>query len=133
MSRSRLALVALIVLVVVFLGGLFLGRSGRGELEQARTQAELQNELNRARVSMLHARLEIVNSNFGQASQHLNAAREPLQSLQDRLNAMGRNADAGHVATALSAAAEAQTLALALNRDADSRIATALDALNGVQ
>jgi hypothetical protein len=132
-KNSRLSLVALVVIVVAFLGGLFLGRSGRSELERAKTQAELQTELNRARVSMLHARLEIVSSNFGQASQQLDAARAPLEALRDQLNAMGRNPDAGRVTAALNAAAEAQTLSLALNRDADGKINEALLALDGIQ
>jgi hypothetical protein len=133
MNRSRLALVALVVLIAAFLGGLFMGRSGRGETEQARAQAELQVALNQARVSMLHARLEIVSSNFGQASQQLNAARVPLESARDRLNAANRAAEAGRVGMALTAASEAQTLALALNRDADSRISDALRALDGIE
>lgn len=132
-NQSRLSLVALVVVVVAFLGGLFLGRSGRSDLEQAKTQAELQSELNQARVSMLHARLEIVSSNFGEASQQLDAARAPLEALRDQLNAIGRNADAGHVTTALNIAAEAQTLSLALNRDADGKISEALRTLDSIQ
>lgn len=133
MNRSRLALVALVVVVVAFLGGLFLGRSGRGETEQARTQAELQVAINRARVSMLHARLEIVSSNFGQASQQLDAARGPLESARDRLNAANRADEAGRVSAALTAAAEAQTMSLALDRNADAKINDALRALDGIE
>lgn len=133
MNRSRLALVALVVVVVAFLGGLFLGRSGRSELETARTRAELGVELYKARVAMLHARLEIISSNFGQASQQLDAARAPLEAARDRLNAANRAADAGRVSQALTAATEAQQLSLALNRDADGKIAEALRTLDGLQ
>lgn len=133
MNRSRLALVALVVVVVAFLGGLFLGRSGRSELETARNHAELGVELYKARVAMLHARLEIISSNFGQASQQLDAARAPLEASRDRLNAANRAADAGRVSQALTAATEAQQLSLALNRDADGKIAEALRALDGLQ
>lgn len=133
MNRSRLALVALVVVVVAFLGGLFLGRSGRSEIETARNHAELGVELHKARVAMLHARLEIISSNFGQASQQLDAARAPLEASRDRLNAANRAADAGRVSQALTAATEAQQLSLALNRDADGKIAEALRALDGLQ
>ncbi len=133
MNRSRLALVALVVVVVAFLGGLFLGRSGRSEMETARNHAELGVELYTARVAMLHARLEIISSNFGQASQQLDAARAPLEAARDRLNAANRAAEAGRVSGALTAATEAQQLSLALNRDADGKISEALSALDGIQ
>lgn len=133
MNRNRLALVALIVVVVAFLGGLFMGRSGRAETEAARAQAELGVDLYRARTAMLHARLEIISSNFGQASQQLDAARAPLEAARDRLNAANRAPDAGRVSQALTAATEAQQLSLALNRDADGKISDALRALDGLQ
>lgn len=133
MTQSRIGLVALVLMIVAFLGGLFMGRSGRAETEKARTQAELQVDLNRARVAMLHGRLEIVSSNFGQASQQFDAARAPLEAARDRLNAANRSAEAGRIDAALVAASEAQKLALALNRDADGKVAEALRMLEGIQ
>ncbi|MDQ3069164.1 MAG: hypothetical protein M3R55_05485 [Acidobacteriota bacterium] len=133
MTQSRLGLVALVLVIVAFLGGLFMGRSGRAETDKARTQAELQVDLNRARVAMLHGRLEIVSSNFGQASQQFDAARAPLEAARDRLNAANRSAEAGRIDAALVAASEAQKLALALNREADAKVAEALRLLDGIQ
>ena len=54
------------VVVVAFLGGLFLGRSGRSEIETARNHAELGVELHKARVEKTkedaHAKVEELKS-----------------------------------------------------------------------
>ncbi|MEX2270928.1 MAG: hypothetical protein WD690_05630 [Vicinamibacterales bacterium] len=132
MNRNRLALIALIVVVVAFLGGLLLGRSGRPAVEQARDQAELQLDLERARVSILHGRLELFGSNFGNASQQFDRARAPLAAARDRLNAIGRTSEAGQIDRALNAITEAQQLSLAQDRQADAKATEALRELENL-
>ena len=132
MNRSRIALIAIVVVAGFFLGGILLGRAGRGTLQQAHTQAELALDLERARVSILHGRLELFGSNFGSASQQFDRARGPLQSAHARLNAADRAADAGRVQAALTAITEAQQLALALNREADAKATEALSGLDAI-
>lgn len=132
MTKSRIALLAVVIVAGALLGGLLLGRSGRGELETARSTAELQLDIERARVSILHGRLELVGSNFGNASQQFDRARTPLQSAQQRLTAANRDADAAKVSAALAAIAEAQQLALALKQEADAKANEALTGLDGI-
>jgi hypothetical protein len=133
MNKSRLALIALVIVVVAFLGGLLLGRSGRTELVQARDQAELRLDIERARVSLLHGRLELFGSNFGNASQQFDRARGPLTAARDRLNGSGRSAEAAQVDRAVALLTEAQQLSLALNQEADVKAGQALQALDGIQ
>lgn len=133
MNRSRIALLAVVIVAVALLGGLLLGRSGRGEMEQARRAAELGLDIERARVSILHGRLELFGSNFGAASQQFDRARAPLQSAHERLTAVNRDADAAHVAAALTAITEAQQLALGLKQEADLKASEALKGLDAIQ
>jgi hypothetical protein len=132
MNRSRIALIAIVAVAGSLLGGIMLGRAGRGMLEQSHTQAELALDLERARVSILHGRLELFGSNFGSASQQFDRARGPLQSAHSRLNAADRADDAARVQAALTAITEAQQLALALNRDADAKATEALRGLDAI-
>ena len=132
MNRSRIALIAIVAVAGSLLGGIMLGRAGRGMLEQSHTQAELALDLERARVSILHGRLELLGSNFGSANKHFDHARGPLQSAHARLNAADRTDDAARVQAALTAITEAQQLALALNREADAKATEALRGLDAI-
>ena len=133
MNKSRIGLLAVVIVAVALLGGLMLGRSGRSELEQQRRTAQLGLDLERARVSILHGRLELFGSNFGAASQQFDRARGPLQSAQESLTAGDRDADAARVSAALTAITEAQQLALALKQEADAKATEALKGLDGIQ
>ena len=133
MDRRRLALIGLVVAAALFLGGLLLGGSGRTEAETARDQAELQLNLERARVSILQGRMALVGLNFGEASQQFDASRAPLQAARDRLNAVGRTEEAGRVSAALNSVVQAQELTLAVDRSADAKAVEALGAIQGIQ
>lgn len=133
MTKSRLALIGVAVAASLFLGGLLLGGSGRTAAERDRDQAQLQLNLERARVSILHGRLALVGLNFGEASRQFDASRTPLQAARDSLNAVGRNEEAGRVDAAIRTLAEAQQLALALDRGADAKATEALGAIQGIQ
>ena len=127
-NKSRLSLVALVVVVVAFLGGLFLGRSGRSEVEAARNQAELLLDLQTGRARLLDARVAIYNVNFGEASRHIERAKGVLVRGRDTLNASNRTADAGHIDRVLVAIDEAQRMVGALDQSANTKLAEALDA-----
>jgi len=133
MNKSRLALIGLMVVAGLFLAGLLIGGSGKSAAERARDEAQLQLNLEKARVSLLHGRLSLVSMNFGEASRQFDASRAPLQAARDRLNAIGRTAEAGRVDSAINAIAEAQKLALALDRNADTKVTEALRGIDGIQ
>ena len=133
MNKSRLALIGVVVVAGLFLAGLLIGGSGKSAAERARDDAQLQLNLERARVSILHGRLALFSVNFGEASQRFDGARAPLQAARERLNAIGRNADAGRVDSAINAIGEAQKLALALDRNADTKAADALREIQGIE
>ena len=132
MNKSRLALTAIVVVAGAFLAGLWLGGSGQTAAEQGRDQAELRLHLERARVSMLHGRLELVSNNFGEASRQFDSARAPLEAARNDLNEDGRGDDARRVDAALAALVQAQQLALALDRNADTKITEALRGIQGI-
>lgn len=133
MNKSRLALIGVIVVAGLFLAGLLVGGSGKSAAERERDAAQLQLNLEKARVSILQGRLALFSVNFGEASQQFDGARAPLQTARDRLNAMGQNAEAGRIDAAINAIGDAQKLALALDRNADAKATEALRSIQGIQ
>ncbi len=133
MNKSRVVLIAIVAVAGAFLAGLWLGGSGQSTAARDRDQAQLRLNLERARVSMLHGRLELISSNFGGASKQFDAARAPLEAARNDLNKAGRDAEATRVDAALAALVQAQQMALALDRNADAKVTEALGGLQGIE
>ena len=66
-------------LLVAFLAGWVWGRSGQSDTAQALQTAELRGELLGARAAVLDARVATYSVNFGEASGHLENARDLLR------------------------------------------------------
>lgn len=133
MDKTRLTLLSIVLIVGAFLGGYVIGTTGKAPAERARDQAELRVEIERARVAILHGRLELFSMNFGGASQQFDAARVPLEAAREKLNSAGRGGDVARLDAAMAALVEAQQLSLALNREADAKAVEALRGLEGIE
>lgn len=133
MNKGRIALIGVVVVAVAFLAGLVSGTLGRSAAERERDQAELRVNVERARVAILHGRLELFSMNFGGASKQFDAARGPVEAVRERLNRAGRADEAARLDTALGALVEAQQMSLALNREADAKAVEALRGLEGIE
>ena len=62
-------------LPIVLLGGWLWGASGRADLVRALRSAEVHNDLLEARASLLGARVNLCDADFGGVSRHLEIAR----------------------------------------------------------
>jgi len=65
----------LAALLVALFGGWLSGASGRWQLDRALRVAELQNDLLEARASLLGARVNLCEADFGEMSRQLENAR----------------------------------------------------------
>lgn len=65
----------LAALLAALLGGWLLGASGKWQLDGALRAAELQNDLLEARASLLGARVNLCEADFGEMSRQLENAR----------------------------------------------------------
>ena len=133
MTRPRLALTALVVLVVVFGIGYALGSSGRRTAEQALAGTEQQIDLGNARALLLQAQVSLYNVNFGDAQRLLQDAQAPLTRVRQRFQKDGNDAAVGNVSAALQHAQQAQTLAGKLDQAANTQAAQALQALDAAR
>lgn len=129
MTRGRLALAALVTLIVVLGLGFAWGVSGRSALETALDASKQQLDIAEARGAILDARVSLYNNNFGDASRRLEDAREPLRRVRQRLQDAGDNAPASSIETALRHVDEAQQLAARLDPTANARAGEALEAI----
>jgi hypothetical protein len=129
MSRAKLALTALVALIVTLGLGYGWGASGRYSMTSALDEARLQLDLAESRGHLLDARVSLYNVNFGDASRHFEEAKAPLGRARDRYEAQGRDAAAKSLAAALERVAEGQQLAAKLDQTANAKAADALDAI----
>jgi hypothetical protein len=65
----------LAALLVTLFGGWLWGASGRADLVRALRTAEVHNDLLEARASLLGARVNLCDADFGEVSRHLEIAR----------------------------------------------------------
>jgi hypothetical protein len=101
------------------LAGWVWGRSGQSDTAQALQTAELRGDLLGARAAVLDARVATYSVNFGEASGHLENARDLLRRADARLKSLGRSDEVKHVATALGSIDDAQRLAGKLDQNAN--------------
>ncbi len=129
MSKMKIALFALIGLLVAVGAGWLWGSWGRWSSERQAQDAELRVQLADARASLLSARVNLFEINFGKASTDLEHARQSMSAAAGLLDKAGRSGEAASVRQALTKAGEAQQLAGAVDQTAGARAAEALAAL----
>ncbi|MBA2303249.1 MAG: hypothetical protein H0W08_11505 [Acidobacteria bacterium] len=129
MTRGRILLSALVVLVVCLGLGYAWGSSGRGVLQTALDDSRQQLDLAEARGALLDARVSLYNNNFGDASRRFDDAKEPLRRVKDRYQDGGESRAASSIDAALTHVDEAQRLAGKLDPASNSRAGEALEAI----
>ena len=121
-----------VALLVALGAGWVWGVWGRSDTNRALRNAELRAGLLEGRAAVLDARLDIYSVNFGEASRHLETARNALRAAEARLNGLGRQADTKPLELALANIDEAQRIAGQLNQDANALAADASKAITDV-
>jgi hypothetical protein len=129
MTSARLALTAVVALIVTLGIGYAWGGSGRGVLTQVLDDTKQQLDLAEARSALLDARVSLYNVNFGDASRHFEEAKPPLRRAQDRYQSAGKSEAAVSIAAALEHAAEGQRLSGKLDQAANGKAGDALEAI----
>ena len=87
---AKMILSGIAAVLVALLAGFLWGASGRSTIERALERSELRNELLEARGAALAARVDIYNTNFGEASRHLEEARASVTRAVQRLERLDR-------------------------------------------
>ena len=117
---------------VVFGLGWYVGASGRGAIEQERRAATGRAEFAEARAAVLDARVNLYQTNFGQANQLFESARVAIVAAQARLRQSGDPEQAGQLELAVSHLREAQRLSLTLDAAAHVPADQALRVIDAV-
>ena len=131
-NTARTGLTVIAVVLVALLAGFLWGAAGKSTLDRALQRSELRNELLDARAGTLAARIDVYNTNFGEASRHLEEARSVAGRAAQRLDALGRDDDLKQLQSALGSIEEAQRLAGKLDLAANARAGDAAKAIDAV-
>ena len=129
MTRGRIFLTALVVLIICLGLGYAWGASGRRIVQTALEDSRQQLDLAEARGALLDARVSLYNNNFGDASRRLEEAKVPLRKVKDRFQDAGTSDAAASIDAALGHIDEAQRLAGKLDPAANTRAGEALEAI----
>ena len=129
MTRVRIFLTALVVLIICLGLGYAWGASGRRIVQTALEDSRQQLDLAEARGALLDARVSLYNNNFGDASRRLEEAKVPLRKVKDRFQDGGSSDAAASIDAALRHIDEAQRLAGKLDPAANTRAGEALEAI----
>jgi hypothetical protein len=129
MTKMKMVMFALVGLLVAVGAGWVWGSWGRWAAEGNLRDAQLSVELTEARASLLSARVNLFEINFGSASADLERAKQAMSAAAGLLDKAGRADEAASVRQALAKAGEAQQLAGAVDQTASARAADALAAL----
>jgi len=132
MATARTGLIVIAVVLAALLAGFLWGASGKSTLDRALERSELRNELLDARAAALAARIDVYNTNFGEASRHLEDARSIAARAAQRLDALGRDDDLKQLQSATASIEEAQRLAAKLDLAANARAGDAAKAIEAV-
>lgn len=130
MAKMILGVTAAVL--VALLAGFLWGASGKSTIERALDRSELRNELLEARGAALAARIDVYNTNFGEASRHLEEARAAVTRAVQRLERLDREDEMQRLQSALGPIEEAQRLASTLDLGANARAAEAVQTLESV-
>lgn len=120
-AKAMRLLGMLIAVLVALLAGWLYGTFGGRAAERSLRTIELKNELLEARSAVLDARLDIYSINFGDASRHLEAARDQLQRATAQFDSQDRDTDMTRLKTALTKIDEAQRLTGQLDQTGNAR------------
>lgn len=131
-NTAKAGLIVIAVVLVALLAGFLWGASGKSTLDRALERSELRNELLQARSAALDARIAVYNTNFGEASGHLEDARSITGRAVQRLDSLGRDDDMKQLQSALGSIEEAQRLAAKLDLAANARAGEAAKAIQAV-
>jgi hypothetical protein len=131
-NTAKTGLIVIAVVLVALLAGFLWGASGKSTLDRALQRSELRNELLEARAAALAARIDVYNTNFGEASRHLEVARSIAARAAQRLDALGRDDALKQLQSALTSMEEAQRLASKLDLAANARAGEAAGAIEAV-
>ena len=129
MTSGKKGLTLLVVLLVTLGLGFAWGASSRLTVQSALDTAKQELDLAEARGAILDARVSLYNMNFGDASRHLEHAKEAVRRLKDRYQDSGQSDAASSADAALHHIEEAQRLAGKLDPAANNLAGQALDAL----
>jgi hypothetical protein len=129
MTNARIALTAVVVLVVVLGLGYAWGSSGRRVVQSALDESRQQLDVAEARGAILDARVSLYNNNFGDASRRFEDAKTALRRVKDRLQDAGESREASSIDAALRHIDEAQVLAGKLDPSSNTRAGEALEAI----
>jgi hypothetical protein len=129
---AKLALGVLAGMLAALGAGWLLGSAGRTNSAGALQAAELRSDLHQSRASALAARVDLYSMNFGDASRHLEDAKESLRRASGRLKIGGRIADAPRIDAALVQLDAAQQMAGRLDQGANARAGAAAQSIDEV-
>jgi hypothetical protein len=122
----KAVLVMLLALALALLGGWIWGARGHWRAEDALARAAVGLHLATARGSMLAARVNLFEVNFGDASRSLENAKANLVTAAESFDAMGLKNEAAAARDVASRVDDARQLAGRLDQTANTRIAEAL-------
>jgi hypothetical protein len=116
----------LLALGLALAGGWVWGSLGRWSAEDARRLSGTRLHEAGAQASLLRARVNLFENNFGEAGQNLAAARADLLTVAQALEQDGQKEAAGRLRAAIAKIGEAIDLAARLDLAANARAADAL-------
>ena len=116
----------LLALALAVLGGWVWGSMGRWPAEEALRRSGIRLHQAGAQASLLQARVNLFENNFGEAGRHLASARADLLTVAQALDTRGEGDAAGRLRAAVAKIGEAIDLAARLDLAANARAAEAL-------
>jgi len=129
----RLVATIAIGLAVAFGVGWFLGASGKSAIELQRRQQEERADLSEARALTLDGRVALSRSNFGDAVQRFNAARQIIERVQMRMRETNQPERAGQLEIALAHLKDAGRLSVGVDPNAPAAADEAIKAIESVR
>jgi hypothetical protein len=127
----RVVVVAFVALILAFAAGWLVGSSGRTALQRDVDRGLLRAEFAEARADTLDGRVNASESNFGNAVERFQRARNLAGTIEARLRAIGQAPQADRLEEAVRQLRAAQEAAAALDGSrARSAADAAFDALN---
>ncbi len=125
-TTIRMTLWGIVAVLIALLAGFLWGTSGRAALATRLDDTQIGLRLAQSRADLTQARVDVFEVNFGQASRHLETAKERLRGAIELLQK--RSTDAQTIKRANDAVTrltEAQQLAGKLDQSANQRAADA--------